>query len=546
MKCTFVIFLFLYATIGFSQTPFTHADTLRGSNGKGRKKWDVLHYDITVEPNFLNKSIVGKNIITIVDSGTTTIQIDLQEPMQLDSVLLNNNLLPINREKNVYWVEVSNAASTKKTIKKLSCYFHGIPRKAVNAPWDGGWIWKKDSLSNPFVSVACQGLGASVWYPCKDQQSAEPSKGAKLTIIVPDSLTAVGNGKLLGVTKQENLKTAYTWEVKSPINNYNIIPYIAKYVHFSDVHNGKNGQLPLDYWVLSYHLNQAKTQFKDVKRMLKAFEYWFGPYPFYEDGFKLVEAPHLGMEHQSAIAYGNKYQQGYLGRDLSQTGWGMKWDFIIVHESGHEWFANNITSKDIADMWIHEGFTTYSETLFIEYFYGKNAANAYIKGLRNTISNTAPIIGRYGVNNEGSSDMYNKGGNMIHTIRQIINSDKVFRNILIGLNKTFYHQTVTTRDIEQYISKQSGIDFSLVFDQYLRNTSIPCLEYYVEKNQLFYRWTNTIPGFKMKVKCFIGDHKKTKWLNAETHWQSLLIPNQPAGVLTIDDGFYVTLKQKIN
>jgi len=545
MKYFFVLGCLIFASVGFAQSAFTHDDTLRGSIGTGRLKWNVLHYDLTIEPDIINKTISGKNTITIFDSGITTIQLDLQAPMQLDSVSYNGVQLPFNRAKNVYWVEVATSPVLRPIEKKITCYFHGMPRAAVNPPWDGGWIWKSDDFGNPFVSVACQGLGASVWYPCKDTQSDEPNNGANLTIIVPDSLVGVGNGKLLQKKKLNNNKIAFSWQVKSPINNYNIIPYIGKYDHFSEVYKGLNGNLNLDYWVLPYHLENAKSQFEDVKRMLKAFEYWFGPYPFYQDGYKLVEAPHLGMEHQSAIAYGNEYMKGYLGRDLSGTGWGMKWDFIIVHESGHEWFANNITSNDIADLWIHEGFTNYSETLFTEYHYGKNAATIYNKGLRNTIYNSTPIIGRYGVNNEGSSDMYNKGGNLIHTIRQIINDDKVFRKILVGLNKKFYHQTVTTVDVENYISSQSGIDFKLVFDQYLRHTSIPCLEYYFEKNDLNFRWTKTIPGFKMKVKCYVGSNKSAVWLNAESNWKSIRIQNKqqlPPMELKVDDGFYIKSK----
>ncbi|RZK98898.1 MAG: M1 family peptidase, partial [Pedobacter sp.] len=362
---------------------------------------------------------------------------------------------------------------------------------ALNAPWDGGWIWKKDAKGRPFISVACQGLGASVWYPCKDHQSDEPDNGASLMINVPDSLVAVANGKLKNKTINGNL-ASYTWEVSNPINSYNLIPYIGKYINFTEVYNGEAGKLNCSYWVLDYNIDKAKKQFQQVKTTLKSMEYWFGPYPFYKDDYKLVEAPHLGMEHQSAVAYGNKYMNGYMGNDLSGTGWGKNWDYIIVHETGHEWFGNNITAKDIADMWVHEGFTDYSETLFVELEYGKKAANEYVQGLRKNIENDKPIIGAYGVNQEGSGDMYYKGANLIHTIRQIINDDTKFRNMLRGLNKEFYHQMVSTQQVENYISSKSGNDLSKVFDQYLRSRNIPTLKLDVDGNVLKYKWDNCI------------------------------------------------------
>jgi aminopeptidase N len=316
------------------------------------------------------------------------------------------------------------------------------------------------------------------------------------------------------------------------------VPYIGQYVNFTDTLMGEKGKLDLSYWVLDYNLDKAKKQFgRDVKRMLRAFEYWFGPYPFYEDGFKLVESSHLGMEHQSGIAYGNKFLNGYLGGDLSGSGWGLKWDYIIVHEAGHEWFGNNITTNDIADMWVHEGFTMYSEVLFIEYYYGKKAADEYIQGLRSRISNDIPLIGPYGVNREGSGDMYNKGANLLHTIRQVIDNDDLFRKILRGLNKEFYHKTTSSKEVETYISKQSGKDFSKVFDQYLRNTAIPELECKEKGNNLDYRWTNCVPGFNMPVKL-----KSGMWFYPTTQWKKTPIAGMLKGKWPgIDARFYVEL-----
>jgi aminopeptidase N len=310
-----------------------------------------------------------------------------------------------------------------------------------------------------------------------------------------DGLESVSNGR--SVIEEPGANRMGDWIVTNPINNYNIIPYIGDYIGWNEKYKGLKGDLDVHYWALREDSAKARKQYTQVKDMLKAFEYWFGPYPFYEDGYQIIQSPHLGMEHQSAIAYGNKFANGYLGRDLSGSGWGLQWDYIIVHESGHEWFANNITTKDIADMWVHEGFTSYSETLFTEYYYGKEAGDDYTYGLRKRIMNDRPIIGHYGVNEEGSSDMYAKGAVMLHSIRKSVNDDNLFRSILIGLNKDFYHQTVTTDEIENYISKKSGINFSKVFDQYLRTIQLPVFSYSYDKKEkiLTYQWKNCVKGF---------------------------------------------------
>jgi aminopeptidase N len=515
---------------------FTRQDTLRGTITPERAWWDVLHYDISVTPDYNSKTIkgiAGIRFKTLADGKR--MQIDLQEPMQIDSVVsLGTPVSRSWREKNVYWVEFSQSIA-KGSNREIVFYFSGKPRAAKNPPWDGGWIWKTDAQGRPWMSVACQGLGASVWFPCKDHQSDEPDNGSTLTVNVIDTLVAVANGKLKNKVSAANGMASYTWEVTNPINNYNIIPYIGKYVNFTETFTGEKGKLNCSYWVLDYNLDKARKQFTQASMTIKAFEYWFGPYPFYEDDFKLVESPHLGMEHQSAVAYGNKYQNGYLGSDLSGTGVGLKWDFIIVHETGHEWFGNNITTNDVADMWVHEGFTAYSETLFTEFHFGKESANAYVQGTRENIENDIPIIGHYGVNQEGSGDMYYKGSNMLHTIRQIVNDDAKFRNIIRGLNKDFYHQTVTTKQVEDYISKQSGKNLSKVFDQYLRTKDIPVLELKSGKNGLQYRWTNCVPGFNMPVKLTSG-----QWLYPATQTQTL--KGAPKEV-EVDKNFYVKTKK---
>ncbi len=508
-QCAIFFSLFLLVLSASAQPIFTKADTLRGSLNENRDWFDVQHYTINVLPNFEEKSISGRVIWQVKTiKSSKNIQIDLQQPLVIDSIQFryldkksNDSIrnLTFTRNDNIAIVEFKEKPYLNQQFN-LYIYYHGKPREAVRPPWDGGWIWKKDGNGKPWVSVACQGLGASVWYPCKDVQSDEPDFGAIITINnVPNGLRAIANGyPLLFLENEENAKTLiYGWHVSNPINNYNIIPYIGDYIGWYEKYKGIKGDLDLHYWALREDSAKAKKQFTQVPEMLKAFEYWFGPYPFYEDGYQIIQSPHLGMEHQSAIAYGNKFANGYLGRDLSGSGWGLKWDYIIVHESGHEWFANNITTKDIADMWVHEGFTSYSETLFTEYYYGKEAGNDYTYGLRKRIQNDGPIIGHYGVNNEGSGDMYAKGAVLLHSIRASINNDSLFRSILIGLNKDFYHQTVTTDQIENYISQKSGINFSKVFDQYLRTIQIPTFSYSYDSKEkiLTYQWKNCIKGF---------------------------------------------------
>ncbi|KAB1232811.1 M1 family metallopeptidase [Chryseobacterium viscerum] len=496
---------------------FTKQDILKGSNTEFRNFWDVKKYDLSVEPDFEQKSVKGNNTISfeiIKDVTNPVFQIDLQQPMKADNIEAS---FPItNYKQDGDFILITANKKFKKGEKyTINVLYSGKPTIAKNAPWDGGWVFTKDRNGNPWMSVADEGIGASIWLPTKDIWSDEPDNGIVMNIITPSNLVGVGNGRLTN-QKTEGNKTTYTWEVKNPINAYSIIPNIGKYVNFKDTYEGEKGKLDLDYWVLDYNLDKAKKQFQQVKPMLSAFEYWFGPYPFYEDSYKLVDSPYLGMEHQSNVAYGNGYQNGYRGKDLSGTGVGMKWDYIIIHESGHEWFANNITAKDQADMWIHESFTMYSEALFTEKYLDKKSAETYIIGIRNTIDNDIPIIGQYGVRNEGSGDMYPKGANMLHTIRQVINNDEKFRQILRGLNQDFYHQTVTTQQIEKYISSKSGIDFSTVFDQYLRTIKIPTLEYTQNGDTLKFRYTDGVKNLKLPI-IINGDQT----INPTENWQTV-------------------------
>lgn len=518
-----------------SDVAFSRQDSLRGSITKERIWWDVKNYKLDIKVNPVDSTITGSNTIQYkVIDAYNTMQIDLQNPMEITRIIQDGKSLEFTREGNVFFVKLKEQQLVG-ALKELTVFYNGKPKVAVNPPWDGGITWKKDVNGKLFIASSCQGLGASVWWPNKDHMYDEV-EGMTISVNVPGDLMDVSNGRLQDVKKLKDGTKTYTWVVTNPINNYGVNINIGDYVSFSGKYQGEKGILDLDYYVLKDNLAKAKAQFKDVPRMLQAFEHWFGPYPFYEDSYKLVEAPYLGMEHQSSVTYGNGYKNGYRGRDLSGTGWGLKFDFIIIHESGHEWFANNITYKDIADMWIHESFTNYSESLFVEYHYGKAAGYEYVRGLRKNILNDKPIIGNYNVNNEGSSDMYYKGANMLHTIRQIINNDDKWRSILRGMNSTFYHQTVSTKQIEDYISTEAGIDFSKVFDQYLRDVRIPTLEYYSQDGNLFYRWANAVTDFDMPIKVTIDSREQ--WLKPTTNWNNMAVSKADIK-LTIDLNFYV-------
>ncbi len=541
----YILLLFLMVPLFFSgaqilseKNKFTKQDTLRGSITPERAWWDVTYYHLDIAVNPEKKYISGKNTIHYkVLKSNTVMQIDLQPPLKMTKVVQNGKTLEVKHEGNAHFINLKENQPIG-SIQKLDVYYEGNPKEAVNAPWDGGFSWKKDANGNPFVATSCQGLGASVWWPNKDHMYEEVDS-MLISVTVPKGLMDVSNGRLRNIEKHETT-TTYHWFVNNPINNYGVNVNIGDYAHFSEIYAGEKGPLDMDYYVLKNNLEKAKIQFKDAPKMMKAFEHWFGPYPFYEDGYKLVEAPYLGMEHQSSVTYGNQYKNGYLGSDLSQTGWGLKFDFIIVHESGHEWFANSITNKDIADMWIHESFTAYSENLFLDYYYGKKASAEYVIGTRKRIENDKPIIGAYNVNSKGSSDMYYKGSNMLHTLRQLIENDEKWRQILRGMNKTFYHQTVTTKQIEDFLSKKTGIDLTAFFNQYLRTTKIPTLEYAIKNNELTYRWTQIVDAFDMPIKIIING--KERWIYPKTEWKTLSLKSKNAS-FEIDPNFYVYSKK---
>lgn len=526
----------MHAQLLHGTKTFTRNDTLRGTITPERAWWDLTYYNLKVAVDPTQKTIKGSNIIQYkVLAASQMMQIDLQQPLQITQVLQQGDALTFEKKgDNAYFIKLKNKQYVGKT-NEIEVFYEGHPLSARNAPWDGGFSWKKDKAGDFFVATSCQGLGASVWWPCKDHMYDEPdSMGINIT--VPKGYMDVSNGRLRSKTNNADGTHTYQWAVVNPINNYGVNVNIAKYAYFSEIYDGEKGPLTMDYYVLPENLEKAKVHFKQAPQMMKAFEHWFGPYPFYEDGFKLVEVPYLGMEHQSSVTYGNKYQNGYLGRDLSGTGWGNKWDFIIIHEAGHEWFANNITYADIADMWVHEGFTAYSECLFVEYYYGKKAGAEYVIGTRKNLRNDQPVIGPYGVNKEGSGDMYYKGSNLLHMLRQYAKTDETWRAMLRGLNGEFYHKVVTSKQIEDYVAKHLNRNLSKIFDQYLRDARVPVLEYKIENNQVLYRFSNCRADFRMPVKAEVDG--KAIEMKVSTKWKKI-----KGETITVDGNFLLTMKQ---
>ncbi len=532
--CLFVIST---SSIFGQSTTFTHQDTLRGSITKERIWWDLSYYHLSVNVNPSDSSLKGQNIVRYkVLSPFQRMQIDMQEPMKILSVSQDGKPLTFSRDGNAYFIDLVKV-QTPGDFNEITIDFGGKPQVSKRPPWSGGFSWKRDANNNPLIVTTCQGDGASLWWPCKDHQYDEPDS-VLITVTVPENLFEVSNGRLRNIITNPDHTKTFNWFVSSPINNYDVNLNIGDYVHFGEKYKGEKGILDCDYYVLSYNLDKAKLQFKEVKRMLDALEYWFGPYPFYEDSYKLVEVPYPGMEHQSSVTYGNDYKNGYKQTDESNTGWGMKFDFIIVHESSHEWFGNSITSKDIADMWIHEAFGAYSESLFLNFHFGKKACSEYVTGTRTKVRNDRPIIGLYNVNTEGSHDMYYKGANMLHTLRQMVDNDEKFRQMLRGLSSTFYHQTVTTDQVENYMSTFTGMNLTPFFNQYLRDVSIPELQYKVNNKQLEYRWSNCVDGFNMPVKILVNNVGIE--VNPTIEWKQITVKS--GATIDVDHNFYVTIK----
>ncbi|MFM2385809.1 MAG: hypothetical protein RL660_566 [Bacteroidota bacterium] len=504
-----IVCFFLLTQVAFAQQ-FTYADTLRGTIGVERAWWDVLHYDIFLDLDENTKTIKGITQITFkrdaqaMAAAKNVMQIDLEQGLTINKIYLADNpnalLKSEVKSKRARFIQMPAMTEPEAT---LIVEYEGTPIEAVNPPWDGGISWKKDSKERPWLSVSCQGKGASMWYACKDHQSDEPDNGMNITIKCNKDLTAVANGRLIKSDVTGD-KAMYTWQVKNPISTYAVSFYVGYYKSITAKYAGVDGPLDYTYWYLDYNEEKAKELFTKIPLVLKSFEYWFGAFPWYGDGYQLVEAPYLGMEHQSAIAYGNNYKNGYMGIDLTLTGIGLKFDHILVHESGHEWFGNSITTKDIADMWVQEGFTTFSEALYVETHFGKEKAERYIRGQRRSIQNERPIISSYGVNEEPPGDQYYKGSSILLMVRTSMNNDEKFRALLQHLIKKYGKTTVTSAEIEKEISTFSGIDFQPMFDQYLYTNEIPKLVIDKNKDEVVFTLTNCNEDLTMP---YVFEHK---------------------------------------
>ncbi len=527
----------LYAAC-YGQEKFTRADSLQGSLRFERTNFNVLRYSLNITVNPAEKSIQGFNEIKfLVVENTQKIQLDLFENMRVDSIVWNHHKLNYTCEYDAVFIDFPEVL-IKNSAQKLQFYYSGKPHEAENAPWDGGFVWKKDANNKDWVGVAVQGTGASLWYPVKDHQTDEPEQGASIKVAVPNGLMNVSNGRFLGSEDLKNGYTRWDWEVKNPINNYTITVNIGDYVHFGENYKG----LDLDYYVLRNNLEKAKIHFEEVKPMLDCFQTKFGKFPFWEDGYKLAETPYLGMEHQSAIAYGNQYKKGYLGRDISGTGVGLLFDYITIHESGHEWFGNSITSKDIADMWIHEGFTTYTESVFVECQFGYEKALEYLKGQRRGISNKKPIIGQFGVNfKTGNSDMYYKGALMLHTLRSVINNDELWWKILLDYSQTYKHQIIDTQTVIDFFNQTTGKNLTAIFNQYLQYKNPPILELKSTKGKVYYRWKTDEKNFNMPIEITF-ENQTYRW-EADNQWQkSTLKTKDLNNIKLVSERFYVLLE----
>ena len=548
MRYTSLIFLSLIFSFSALSQEFTYSDSLRGNLSEFRSCYDVFYYDLDVTVDDHQQKIINSynNIHIKALSNFQTIQIDLFENLKIYSIQFEHKKLEFQRIHNAVFINFPRIINENEKIS-FKVLYSGIPGVAVNPPWDGGFSWEKDNNGNSWVGVSCQGLGASSWWPCKDHQSDEPDS-MKITSTVRYPLQVISNGKKKSdktffSTELQSKANKSSWYVSYPINNYNVTLCIGDYKYFNDIHINNFDTLELDYYVLKYNYNKARDHFQQVNPMLECFEKYFGPYPFYKDGYTLIETPYLGMEHQSAIAYGNNYLPGYNGN--KQFIAGLDFDYIIVHETGHEWWGNSITTNDIADMWIHEGFCTYSEVLYVECIYGYDIMLKYVNNQKRSVRNDKPIIGPYNVNKKGSNDMYQKGSLMLHTLRNLIDNDSLWFSIIKGISEEFKYKIVDGIEIINYINEKVDLDLYYFFKQYLNNADIPIFEYKIQKNgrgsTLLYRW-NAINDFNMNIKVNIG--QKDLWLSPDSEWKEYGLGNTDIKSFNVrDDLFYVNVKK---
>jgi len=549
MKKNKILLFFLTLVFAGQAQEFTRKDSLRGNLTELRTCYDVTFYDLFVMVDEQERSLEKSyNIIhfTVV-SDFDKMQIDLAQNMEVMRIEFEEKELEFSREFDAVFVYFPRVLK-KGEQANIKVWYGGYPREAVNAPWDGGFSWKKDGNGNPWIGVSCQGLGASVWWPCKDHQSDEPDS-MRITCTARYPLKIIANGNLRRDTAEWNQYfnswvNVREWFISYPINNYNVTLNIGDYVNFSEAYVSGNDTLKMDYYVLQDNLEKAKSHFQQVKPMMECFENYFGAYPFWNDGYALVETPYLGMEHQSAIAYGNDFLPGYHGNTSHIDG--LDFDFIIVHESGHEWWGNSITTNDIADMWVHEGFCTYSEVLYVECMHGYDAMLSYVNNQKRSVRNDKAVIGPYHVNKGGSSDMYFKGSLMLHTLRSLIEDDELWFEIIKGIANDFKHQTIDGQAIISYINKKSGKDFTNFFNQYLKNKEIPEFQYKLQQEgrniTLLYRW-EAIPNFDMPI--LISTGSEDFWIYPNVQWKEQDLGGFDKHDFRVrDDLFFIDIKKQ--
>jgi len=494
---------------------------LLGALSPERTCYDVQHYDINIDIDVDKKYVKGYVDFTAVAlDDFIVLQIDLAKDMQLNGVYYLGNKLETTRKKDAVFVEFPKI--NRETIFNFRVQYEGKPRESSNPPWDGGFVWEKDQKGRPLISVVCEGDGAGLWWPLKDHIMDEPDEGAKMTFTVPSGLFCVSNGQLISTAEDlENGKKAYTWEVNNPINNYNISVQLGHYVLVQDTLH-RNGKIEsLNHYVLDYHQEVAKNHFQQAKNVIRFFEKYFGDYQWWEDGYKLVEVSYLGMEHQSAVTYGNAWNNWGGPRHWTKAYYGIV-DGLLFHETAHEWWGNSVTVADPAHMWIHEGMAVYSESIFIEDQLGYNVMIDFMLRKRTNIQNKLPIVGPENENYWAFGDSYNKGAWVMHTLRHVIDNDSLWWDILKSFAVDNARKHVKTSDFHTYVESRTDHDLEYFFDQYFFDHRPPKLEYYQKGNKLFYRWSDVIPDFRMPLDVDINGIEKR--IYPTTSVQTLEIP----------------------
>ncbi|MBO0799574.1 MAG: M1 family metallopeptidase [Blastocatellia bacterium] len=493
------------------ETEPSRADILRGEYSPWRANNDLISYDLDIRVDPERKFISGKNTIRFkMLKDDARIQLDLFANLKVEKILLGSTELKYARELGTVFVDFP-AALRKGSVQSIDFYYSGSPQETGRF---GGISFRKDPAGRPWITTACEGIGASIWWPNKDQQRDEV-ENMRLHVAVPNDLIDVSNGRLEGKTDLGDGYTRYDWAIHYPINNYCVSLNIGKYEHFSD----RLGDLTLDFYCLPENLEKAKRQFAQAKPMLEVFQKYFGEYPFKRDGYKLIEVPYSGMEHQSAVTYGNRFANGYLERDWTGVGVSLKFDFIIVHESAHEWFGNSITAADVSDQWIHEGWATYAECVYVEAMFGREDALKYVNGYKSKVRNRQPIITARGVNRTPSQDQYFKGALFLNTLRSVIADDAHWWKLLRDYCSRFKYSSIMSEDLVRFFNERTGLNLTPIFDQYLRQAELPALELRFEKGSVSYRWKAGVKDFAMPVK--VGRKDDWQLIRPTAEWKTM-------------------------